>query len=40
MSDSQHNSESLEFFGDSILKYLTSILVFLNYQDGDENTLT
>ena len=40
MNDNQHNSESLEFFGDSILKFLISQLVFFKYGEGDENLLT
>jgi len=38
--DPFHNSESLEFYGDSILKLVASLLVFLNHPEFDEHNLS
>lgn len=38
--DPFHNSESLEFYGDSILKLVASMLVFLNHPEYDEHNLS
>lgn len=38
--DPFHNSESLEFYGDAILKLVASFVVFMNNPEFDEHNLS